>query len=130
MGRLFTSKAAKATKEWLRNQYEAYPQGIQKVYKQRRSDKIHVRLKEPLDIGYLTNIVEGHGFEFELTQDNGTNVLQVYDVIEEDGTLITKTLNSVFREQRDVSIGTNPVQDNSVHPRLVLTCDYLRGKYR
>lgn len=129
MGRLFRSKAAKATAKWLRDHYAGYPDGVSKVYKARRSGDIHVRLDDPLDVEFLEHIVAGHGYTPELTEDDGTKVLNVYDVIESNETVVTKSLNSVFRQERDVTIGADPLQGDSVHPRLVFVCDYLRGKY-
>ncbi|WP_128478934.1 hypothetical protein [Halorussus pelagicus] len=131
MGRLFTSPEAKATREWLRNHFDPYPHGIKKIYKERRSGEIHIRLEETLDLELLKNVIKGHGLEPEITEDReGTRVLNVYNIIEEDGEVITKSLHSVFREQKDIGMGIDPVQEESVKSRLVFVCDYLRGKYQ
>jgi hypothetical protein len=125
----FRSAAVTETKKWLRDHFNSYPRGIGRVYEQRRSGEVHVSLEDPLDIDYLKRIAEAHGYDTDLSTDDGTAVLNLYDVIEDGGTVVTKTLDTVFREQRDVSIGSTPVHGTDIHPRLLLVCDYLRGKY-
>ena len=130
MGRLFKSEEAKATKEWLQNHYEEYPRGVKKILDDPHTKSVYVQLEAQIDIDILEQVSIKHGLNTEITRDkDGTKVLNIYSVIEDGGCIVTKNLQSVFREEQEIDLGINPVEDQSPHPRLVLISDYLRRKY-
>lgn len=130
MGLLFKSGNAKAAREWLKNHYSAYPEGIDKLYSPWRSSTVLVKLEEPLDVELLSSIIDEHDLVAEVSQEpDGTNILNIYNVIEDQGQIITKSLRSVFRGGTEVEISENPISGQSPHPRLVFLTEYLNEKY-
>lgn len=130
MGRLFRREEVEATRKWLQNHFDSYPDGIEKVYEGYANEGIHIKLDHPLDVEFLVDIVQGHGYVAELERDeDDTRVLNVYTEIYDDGQDVARSLQTVFREQSDIVVASNPVQGQSVHNRLLFLTDYLRGKF-
>lgn len=116
------------TKEWIKERYKGYSQGIDEVTLGPQDEIVVLVLSEPLDLDRIQEIAEERGFVTELSEDG---ILSLFEIIEGGHGRRTKLLRGAFHQRRRIPIDENPVEcaEDLEDSRLNILTEYLNRKY-
>lgn len=123
------NKDTAKVRQWLADQYDDFPQGINRINKSSRENTVQVVLSEPIKIPIISEVLEEEGYYLDVSEArDGHSMISFYEVLDTSGGS-QKHLRGTFHEEKEIPLGERPIRDDNPNERLWIIARYLDRKF-
>lgn len=132
---ILTNNETNRVKHWFKENYRAYPSGIQGFNRRSYENVVTLQLSDPLDTDIFEDVINEEGYELKIDSDEQPDGLWagIYETEPNPNGGVGERLVGAlsFDKEREVAIGRDPVdyEGNANDYRLPLLKEYLEERY-